>query len=150
LQPIPAYSDVFPEGSDLCNLAYHFTAEYESGSLGNPAVIEELEDAVVRWRHMWESPPFPKLQVCQLDSENYILVDTRGLPGNPEMEFLTANQASIVLAGTGPEEGSTIDIQWALNRGYCVEMENRVVPLAIAPPELLDEIERKHSRGHSS
>jgi ribosomal peptide maturation radical SAM protein 1 len=148
VQPFPAYYDVFPVESELHNLAYHFTAEYESGSLKNPAVIQELEDEVARWRRMWESGSAPKLFVNQLDSESYFLLDTRGLPGNPEIESLTANRASIVLAGTGDEENSELDIQWALKRGYCIEMENKIVPLAIAPPELFDSMEQKNLRRH--
>jgi ribosomal peptide maturation radical SAM protein 1 len=150
LQPLPAYYDIFPAESDLHNLAYHFTAEYESGSLNNPIVIQELRDAIARWRRMWKSGSAPKLLVNQLDSESYFLLDTRELPGNPEIESLTANQASIVLAGTGAEENSALDIQWALKRGYCVEIEKRIVPLAIAPPELFDSIEQKNSRRHPS
>jgi ribosomal peptide maturation radical SAM protein 1 len=150
LQPIPAYYDVFPVESDLHNLAYHFAAEYDSGSLKNTTVIKELKGAVARWRHMWKSGPAPKLLVNQLDSESYFLLDTRGLSGNPEIESLTANRASVVLTGTGLEESSTLDIQWALSRGYCVEMENKVVPLAIAPPELFDSMEQKSSRRHPS
>jgi ribosomal peptide maturation radical SAM protein 1 len=148
LQPIPAYYDIFPAESDFHNLAYHFTAEYESGSLKNPALIQELRVAVARWCYMWESGLAPKLLVNQLDSESYFLLDTRGLPGNPEIESLTTNRASIILAGTGTEENSELDIQWALERGYCVEMENRIVPLAIAPPELFESMEQKSSRRH--
>lgn len=150
LQPFPAYYDVFPVESDLHDLAYHFTAESDSESLKNTTVIQELEGAVAKWRQMWESGPAPKLLVNQIDSESYFLLDTRGLSGNPEIEFLTADRASVVLAGTGHEESSTLDIQWALRRGYCVEMENRVVPLAIAAPELLDSMERKNSRKYLS
>jgi hypothetical protein len=148
LRPIQAYYDIFPAESDFYNLAYHFTAEYESGSLKNPALLQELRVAVARWCHMWESGLAPKLLVNQLDSESYFLLDTRGLPGNPEIETLTANRASIVLAGTGAEENSELDIQWALKRGYCVEIENRIVPLAIAPPELFESTEQKNSHRH--
>jgi ribosomal peptide maturation radical SAM protein 1 len=150
LQPIPAYYDVFPVESDLHDLAYHFTAESDSESLKNAAVIQEMEGAVARWRHLWEFGPVPKLFVNQIDSESYFLLDTRGLSGNPEIESITADRASVVLAGTGPGESSALDIQWALRRGYCVKMENRVVPLAIAAPELLDSMERKNSRGYPS
>ena len=149
LQPHAAYYDVFPAESDLHNLAYHFTAESDSESLKDTAVIQELEGAVARWRQMLESGTAPKLFVNQIDPESYFLIDTRGLPGNPEIEFLTANRASVVLAGTGAEESSAADIQWALSRGYCVKMENKVVPLAIATPELFDSMEKKNSHKHT-
>jgi len=150
VQPIPAYYSVFPPHAEYHDLAYHFSASYESESLRNPQLIHELDIAIAKWRHVWETGSAPKFSISEIDPTTYIVLDTRGIVGNPEVEFLTRAQAEIILSGSSLEPNSDQFIQWALDRKYCLLIEDRLVALATAAPELLASIEQTTSHHRPS
>ncbi|APR79589.1 radical SAM/B12 binding domain protein [Minicystis rosea] len=142
--PFASYGAVFPEGADLDHLAFYFTGEYASGLDDRDDLITGMSDAVEAWRAAWKAPPkdIPVLSVTRAREGLYILVDTRGLPGAPQVGFLDESKAAAVLTGSRAAAGApTADMQWALARRYAVTLDNRHVPLAVAEPALLRHFE---------
>jgi ribosomal peptide maturation radical SAM protein 1 len=138
LRPWGSYGSLLPDHADVAKLAYHFDADYRSASLEQPEVLLRVHDAVEAWRAAWESDgPVPALEVSRLTDEQFLVLDTRGLPNTREIQFITRDQASLVLAGTAGGRSGQAD--WALERRLAVELDGEIVPLATADPALIDE-----------
>jgi len=142
LRPMQAYSEVFPDHADLARLAYHFEAEYPSGSRDALALMSELNREVRRWHKAWEGDPHkrPALTVNRVAGGQYVLVDTREVGGPPTL-FLDERQARAVLVG-GPR-GKVARAAWAMERGYAVDLDGWCTPLAVAPYPLLTEFQER-------
>jgi hypothetical protein len=82
----------------------------------------------------------PTLHITQKSEVEYILEDTRGLPGRPERIILDREQAGILLVAR-PQDSSA-DYQWAVDAQLGVLMDSWFIPLATAEPELLLDFER--------
>lgn len=149
IRPMESYHSVLPVDADVQKIAYHFVADYTSAAREHSHLIERIKEEVEAWRHSWEgqdSQP-PVLAISPLSSENYLLLDTRGIPGTLEVQFLTRDQAAVVLVGRGID--CQHEVQWALDRKLVVELDSWYVPLATAGPEVLREFElelRVHQR----
>lgn len=141
LRPGEAYWDVFPSLSDIPNVAYHFKANYESESLSNPSLIDQISFEVDRWIEAWREQDQPKLLVSRIGPEEYILYDTRGIAENNIIEFIDEAQAALALLGTQERENEH-NVEWALRRGICLDLEGRITPLATSSVELLSEFDR--------
>jgi hypothetical protein len=142
LRPIGAYRALLPEHADVAKIAYHFEGDYESGSKENVGLIQELDAEVNRWQRAWESDEeIPSLAVSELNDNSYLLLDTRGIEGTQEINFLNAARTRVALTGRAK---SPQDLQWALERKIVVQLDSRNVPLATAEPKLfqmfIDEV----------
>lgn len=136
LRPIPAYRSAYPEGADLDRLALHFEGDFDSFSAGRPAVLRAIEAQAERWRSAWLAPEGPPALSVRPWKSSFVLKDTRGLPGTLPLEPISVEQARACLAGGRPAEAA-----WALERQVAVEVEGHHVPLATAPPDLLQRFE---------
>jgi ribosomal peptide maturation radical SAM protein 1 len=144
VRPIPSYNAALPPHARVEEIAYHFYGEYESDSDRDVGLIRQLADEVDRWRAAWESEgkPAPVLQVIRVSSELFMLMDSRGIEGLPEIRFLTRQQA--MAAVTGSRISARIeDMEEALATLVAVERDGWYVPLATASPELLQEFEHE-------
>ena len=139
-RPWSGYESVLPEGADVAKIAYHFNADYPCEVTDTSDVIVRLAESVEKWRGAWERKNGPPvLAVAPLTDDQFMLVDTRGLPAAHKVTFLTRAQATVVLAGARRER--TSDVAWALDHGYAVDVDSTIVPLATAPPALIQEFE---------
>jgi ribosomal peptide maturation radical SAM protein 1 len=140
VRPAPSYVSVLPDGANAARIAYGFEGDYRSAALEHPDVTRLLAGEVEKWRRAWEAEtPTPVLEVISLSDDQFLLLDTRSLPGTQEVQFLTRAQASLVLAGACNDGAA--DVLWALDRKLAVEMDKKVVPLATAEPELFQGFE---------
>lgn len=136
LRPWSSYFDVFPEGSDVDHLAYHFQGDYESDSRKDVDTMSRLENEVSAWRDAWRvDAAAPALAVSQLDLETYVLIDTRE-SSRPHVRFLSACQARAVLEELPL---SSPDAQWAIVNNYALRFGGKSVPLAIGSYELMSK-----------
>jgi ribosomal peptide maturation radical SAM protein 1 len=144
LAPLDCYAEVFPTGTDLERLAYHFKATYPSGSDAAQPLMAELNRDVWRWREAWVGDPHkrPALGVTRAGPGRYVLLDTRGLDQPPTL-YLNEAQAQAVLLG-GPLERVSA-AEWAIRNGYAADRDGWCVPLAVAPYPLLAEFEQRRS-----
>ncbi|HEY6187802.1 MAG TPA: RiPP maturation radical SAM C-methyltransferase [Pyrinomonadaceae bacterium] len=147
LRPFEAYNWAFPEHANLTKLAYHFKGTYQSASRRRPDLLNAISDEVNYWRDTWEAKPdaLPTLNVTELGDDTYLLIDTRGLDGTDEIQFITGAQAREALVG-----GSVTKTEkplWGLKSKVTVELDGCYVPLATTNFETLSEFEKtSHSR----
>src|SRR5262249_10651663 len=139
-RPWQGYADILPNRADVARIAYHFDGDYASASREDQDLVGRLRAAVREWRRCWnEEDTRPTLEVTRLSDEDFVLVDSRGLPGTAAISFLTRAQASLVLAGA--RGTGAADAAWALEQNLLVEMDGGLVPLATADPALIEEFE---------
>jgi ribosomal peptide maturation radical SAM protein 1 len=135
VRPWVAYFDVFPPGSDVSSIAYHFMGDYISGSRNSPVLISAIEDEARNWRSCWEQKecPRPSLTVIQIEEEVYCLIDTRA-QDRPRFSFLDACRARAALTIVPLEDEYA---KWAICEGFAIEIDGRSIPLATASYDLL-------------
>jgi ribosomal peptide maturation radical SAM protein 1 len=135
LRPWSSYFEVFPEESDVYQLAYHFQGDYESDSRKDFDTMSRLDEEVIAWREAWTADATPPaLAVSRLDLDTYVLIDTRD-SSRPHVKFLTACQARAVLVELPL---SSLDAQWAITNKYALRIDGKSVPLAIGSYELMN------------
>jgi ribosomal peptide maturation radical SAM protein 1 len=145
LRPIKAYEDILPPQADVYKTAYHFTGDYESKSKPSPDVISRIYREVDEWRRAWDASQaeLPVLALTEVTSHDYLLLDTRGLPGTQMFNFIDEETARVALAGHRGAPSPAVD--WALEHKTAVEIDNWIVPLATASPELIAKFEAEQS-----
>jgi ribosomal peptide maturation radical SAM protein 1 len=141
VEPVPAYRDAFPPGTDLHRLAYHFTGQFHSSCRDDPTIIARLQDGVVAWRAAWLQPdqPPPVLHVTPLGDNAFLLIDSRGIEGCPEFRVLDRAQAAATLVGAPIERAPLAP--WAITAKFAVVLDDWSVPLATADDTVLDAFE---------
>ncbi|MBN1219840.1 MAG: RiPP maturation radical SAM C-methyltransferase [Anaerolineae bacterium] len=149
LRPWDCYAKILPDSVDPAQVAYYFTAEYESAAHQHPELILGLRREVELWQVAWNfkiplAGQFlscrPRLEVIRHAVDQFELRDTRGLPDTEVSYALNRQQAAVALVG-GPLHRAN-GIEWALARKVGVELDGWYVPLATAQPELLQEFEQ--------
>ncbi len=153
IRPWPAYTMVLPLEKDAAQLAFQFTADYECDSFKYPDIIDEIKKKVAAWQSDWETKTIalffgkfkvkerPVLEVVRLAPEEFVLRDTRKLPGTQTEYRLSRAQVSATLVGQRYE--LTPEIEWAVAHKVGVVLDrHRYVPLATAEPELILEFEK--------
>jgi ribosomal peptide maturation radical SAM protein 1 len=141
LRPHPSYRDVLPAHADINKIAYCFVGDYTSGSRRCPETIRSINREVNAWRARW-APAERALPVLRVDplGDDYILRDTRRLPGAPEALLLDHAEASAILRPARHVPGRATDM--ALSQRLGVVLDGYYVPLATASPALLLELEQ--------
>jgi ribosomal peptide maturation radical SAM protein 1 len=148
VKPAEVYKDIFPSYADLENLALYFSGDFPAKSYEYPEIIIAMAKEIQAWKRAWaayEIVPLemmlPTLHITGKTGDEYILEDTRGLPGKPERMVLGHQQASVLLVPR-PRD-SAADYQWAVDAQLGVLKESWFIPLATADPWLLLEFERE-------
>lgn len=150
VRPLPAYAEVFPRGVPLSKLAYYFEADYDCDSRRHPELFTALKDEVRRWRAAWRpdrhAPPLLSVERTsgpyrEATGKNFILIDTRGLPGTQALWMLDDDEAFLLLVPRRLNRSAPI--QWALEAKLGVVLDECFVPLATAEPGLLLDLERE-------
>jgi len=134
LEPLPAYSSVFPPSADLPSLAYHFKGEYASAKSSHPELYASLDRAVREWKDCWKTgAAAPALSLTRGDDGYFTLMDSRGLEGTDFFQFLNEEEARTVLVG-GPLDRQPL-AEWAFERKLAVNLDGWCVPLAVTDVE---------------
>jgi ribosomal peptide maturation radical SAM protein 1 len=152
LRPAELHKDVFPSHANLEKTAYFFTGDFKARSYENPEIIASLRKEYQAWLREWSSYEalpldslLPMLHLERKKSGQFVLYDTRGLPGKPKKMVVDRKQANAILvtrSGDSPGE-----FKWLLDAGLGVFIESQFIPLATAEPGLLQEFERDN--GHN-
>jgi ribosomal peptide maturation radical SAM protein 1 len=144
VRPMEAYSSVLPLQADSAKIAYHFVADYESESRDDKQIIPAIFEAIQTWRKRWEDGAPPMLELSAVSDDQFLLIDTRQLPGNDEFSFISREQASLILMGTRSPHDS--NFQWAIDRKLIVPLDAYYVPVVTARPEVMKEFDSVGSR----
>ena len=145
LTPMPSYASVLPETADIRKLAYHFVGDYDSGILADEELYGRLDEAVALWKKAWDgggAQP-PMLAVIALSEEQYMVMDTRELPGGRSVAFLNSRQAAAALLAHPMDRDDHFSRE-ARDALLAVEYEGWHVPLATAAPEVLAQFEQQN------
>lgn len=138
IEPVPSYAEAFPGCNYLHDLAYHFRGESSGATCESSANLRRLRDCVSRWGEQWHSTNRPGLDVIELSEGQFLLFDSRGLPGSSFMQEITAEQASVALSFHTEPSAVT---RWGEENAVCVRGRNGFIPLACAAPKLLHHFE---------
>jgi hypothetical protein len=145
LRPMAPYRAVLPETAAIDQVACHFDGDCESAARAHPELVRRILDEIGRWRQRFHGRAPAELRVRRVGPGAYRLVDRRGL-GGPEEETLDEEQAAVVLVPRTARGIARARVAWALERRLVVERDERFVPLAVAEPELLAELEARFRR----
>ncbi|NIM10492.1 MAG: RiPP maturation radical SAM protein 1 [Candidatus Aminicenantes bacterium] len=150
LRPAEVYNDIFPSYAHLEKIACYFTGDFKTQANEHPEIIIALAKEYLAWKKAWaiyKMVPLefmlPMLHITQKSRDEYVLEDTRGLPGIPERRVLNREQASILLVSR-PQDSSA-DYHWAVDAQLGVLRESWFIPLATADPGLVLEFERDYA-----
>lgn len=141
LRPNALYDGIYPQGFPVEKIASHFTGDYNSVLTQSPETVQALAKELQAWRLAWRSRDIaPMLVVSELGEDTYLLLDTRGLPGLPQVQVLDTAQAAAALTEPHARDEA---VEWGLAHKVCVEHEGRILPLATAAPRLLQAFESR-------
>jgi hypothetical protein len=149
VRPVPVYSDIFPNHSDIRKIAYHFVGDYECATQTHIELIRELNHRVKLWKTRAQSGETdrPELKLCRRNGVLW-LVDTRGLADTETLRQTDETEARLLMSAgayqrTEPERS-------AVQRKLAVVVDNWFVPLPVATEELfVDLSEEAHDVSQS-
>jgi hypothetical protein len=146
LRPAEVQKDVLPGHVEPDKLATLFAGDYDAGSFENPGLIYALYKEFKVWRNLWVSyntlpliSQLPTLHLSRKTSDEFVLHDTRNIPGRPEKLILDKKKANLILVAR-PWHDSP-EFQWAIDAKLGVVLDSWFIPLATAEPTLLREFE---------
>lgn len=145
VRPTPPYAAWLPATAPAAQIAYHFEAEFESGGLAHPEIMAAIDQALERWGYAWIAEERAELSV-RATPEGYELVDTRGLPGLPRRQRIDEDRAVSALVGRSLSAPERAGDAWARAQQVVVERDRKLIPLAVAEPELLAAFEDRFRR----
>jgi ribosomal peptide maturation radical SAM protein 1 len=143
ITPMPSYASILPESADIDKIAYHFLGDYDSGILADEPLFNELEAEVRNWKQSWRTKDVdaPMLAVVEITDDEYMVMDTRNLEGQPNVMFLDARQVAPALVAHSLEHDDAPSRD-ARSRLLAVEYEGCHLPLATAVPAVLARFEQ--------
>jgi ribosomal peptide maturation radical SAM protein 1 len=78
ISPFKAYAGLYPPGTPLAEIAYHFTAEYSTPVLDCEGLLAQLHAAVRLWKQQWAPGSLrPVLKLLDTGAEEIVIADTR-------------------------------------------------------------------------
>lgn len=137
--PFSSYDELYPPETNLSEIAYHFTGEYQSEYL-NADLRPRFEGRVESWITSWAKREPPKLYSVQLDSERLFVEDTRSCAAEQRVA-LDINESFLVKYLRKPKcigdipAASLVALPYLMERHLVVEYEGSYISL-ITEPEL--------------
>jgi len=148
LRPAEVYSDILPEHANVEKLVYQFAAEFNTESFLNPELIDTFWRQFEIWKDKWEFyKVFPLeflLPVLHLEKQSntqFVLHDTRGLPGNPQKTTINREQAALII--TDHPANSPSNFHWALEAQLGIIIDSWFITFVTANPSLIKEFDKE-------
>lgn len=136
LWPERGYYEIYPDGTDFENLAYHFEGDYDTASRRDRALVRALDDEIERWRTLWAQTVPPVLGVRALGDDTFLIADTRDVRTKTFHIVDRAKAMAALLESRDWDEGAA----WAVENRMAVRIGDVIVPLAVADRDLFGEI----------
>lgn len=146
LRPYSAYREWLPASAPAAEIAYHFEGTFTSEGVAHPEIMDAIDRALEAWGFSWISGERARLEV-RPTATGYELLDTRGLPGLPRMQAIDEDRAISALVARSLSAPERPGDAWARSQRVVVERDRKLVPLAIATPELFAAFEARHRGG---
>jgi ribosomal peptide maturation radical SAM protein 1 len=140
IRPLRIYQYSYPAEADVYRIASHFQADYESYAHERPGVVEEMRRQVASWRRKWftDKAP-PSLRLRRVSKNFFALVDTRNVSSSPTIRLVNKKRATTLLVST--RSPVTRQIAWATRQKLGLILDGCWVPLVVADPEVIRELE---------
>jgi len=133
LDAMSDYYEILPREAEVRQLAYHFVGDYQSGIRSKPGLIDDMVAAVSHWKNLWcDGRALPGLSVAQIDTNLFLLFDSRYEDKTCRVEFLSAAQASQLLTEKPVALCVREDYEWILARHWMLEIDGYFVPLVLS------------------
>ncbi|MCK4764649.1 MAG: RiPP maturation radical SAM C-methyltransferase [Candidatus Aminicenantes bacterium] len=149
-RPAAFYNDVLPLHAQKEKLANFFAGNFKAQSYEHPEIISNLQEEFNFWSRAWgrdkaitknSQPPTLFMERNSKSSGDFVLYDTRGLPGLPEKLVVDRKKAGILLTATPWDESSVL--RWAVDAKLGVVSESWFIPLVTTEIDILQEFERR-------
>lgn len=139
VRPHHNYLKAFPSSLDLNKISYHFEGDVDGCLSSTSKTYTACREAIELWKGKWKyGSPRPVLHVVS-SNNGFILIDTRH--GNkPSVSRITESQAKVCIAK--PFEKSN-DVDWALDYGFGIMLDEIYIPLATADPRMISAAESR-------
>jgi len=135
------YDDIFPSHSDITNLAWLFTGDFDCYSKFNSQVILDIDKEITIWNKLWQvdKENVPTLEIIELDNSRKFLIDTREIKNsNKKIQNLSNAQASICLLGAESKYFEEFK-DWAVQNNFIIKIDNLYIPLVTASYHLIQK-----------
>lgn len=138
-EPYPGFVALFPPGSPVMDLGYHFIAKHKTAFMADEEVHAAVHEAYEEWKNAWEARP-PRLTTLPMGAMGMVVADTRSIakakmtPLSPERDaaltyFEKARRRDRL------EPDMTEHLPWLLERDFVVEHEGHYISVVTRPPE---------------
>ena len=135
---MPGYSSVFPENSNVQNLAFHFLGDYDCASYRNRNIIRRIFKDIEKWQTQWQTGKIPILTIKQI-GDYFMLVDTRDVSKISGVRILAENELKMLLAPKKyPKQNEVLG--WAIVNRLGVMVGDEFVPFVTADGRLFAEL----------
>lgn len=146
LRPHPAYAEIFPNHPAIAQMAYHFCADSITPTFADSALLAPFQAALKQWQEgWWRGGTSPRLLVLEMSSDQYLLLDSRGLHGHGSgqsiSQTITRRQAAACLVELPQASAET---EWALHQQTAIAFDGVHLPLAVAEAQLMLRFEREY------
>jgi ribosomal peptide maturation radical SAM protein 1 len=140
LRPAQIYYSFLPKETDFKKLSFFHTGDFESESLANFDLMDELLGKIRMWSSLWNRLDFklPTLKIEKVTRNKFHLTDARNIDHPKKKEQIDHDMAKMLLVASKYE--NTIEQEWALENGLGIVRKNWFIPLATAEPTLLFEM----------
>lgn len=137
LRPMRGYEGMFPAGTDVARLAYHFDGDFESASRHRPEIIVAMQREVQAWNAAWSTRERPQLGVRRVTEGTFALTDTRAVASQALHLIDVDKLCAALLHGRGASARAR---EWALAHHIAVVIDGRFTSLATTSAELFAEL----------
>jgi ribosomal peptide maturation radical SAM protein 1 len=143
LRPAQIYYSFLPELTDFKKLCFFHTGDFESESLANFELMNELLDKIKMWSNLWNRFDFklPTLKIEKVTRNKFHLTDARNLDYPKKKAVINYDTAKMLLVASKYE--NTTEQKWAIENDLGIVRNKWFIPLATAEPCLILEMENK-------
>lgn len=126
------YHNIFPEGTDMHNVAECFVGDFQSFAYENIGFIGEIDQQINHWREVFSNT---HLHMAAFMGR-YMIHDTRKIASETKETFVLTDEEAQEIMTFRPYYPNEL-LDWALANYLGVKMDGWYVPLVTASPELL-------------
>jgi len=139
------YKDVFPNNSNLENIAYHFNGEYQSASRENPDLVDRIHSSIEIWKKTADSRSDnrSRLDLHTVSKDKFLLVDTRSMTISKVPRIINKKIAKLLALELSQFEincYSKDELKWAKESGYIISIDQILFPLVTADEETVSNL----------
>jgi len=129
LKYFDVYKDIYPQNSDIENLAWLFTGDYPCASKTHKSIINTINGFIQKWITDYNDAEKRKYLTVLNNDNEYLLIDTRTFD-NPKLQLINKEEASVIILGAKSRHIDKYK-KWAIDNNLLLNVDERLIPLAI-------------------